>query len=172
MESHPRFFARASQAPLILLLSLAGLAPAQADVIGLSATSFVPRDPTTLVGEEDQGLLQNAQGSYFAPVVFPQAGTRICRFVMIYRDFDVDANITAKLKRKVIDLTASAFAPPVLMAQVQSAGSNNAVRRATDTTVTDPVVKPGASFYFVELTVPANTLQVLGVQIVYAPSCG
>jgi len=145
--------------------------PVNADVMGISATSFVGRNGATVVGEESQGLLLNAAGNYFAPVIFPRAGDQICRFSLLYRDFDSDFNVTARLKRKVVSLQGSAFAPPILMAQASSSGFADAPRRSTDTTVVDRVVKPGASFYFVELFLPANTLQVMGVQIVFEPTC-
>lgn len=159
---------------LLFLAAYCGLAitqTAQGAVIGISATSFVPRDAETTPGDEVQGLLLNAQGRYFAPVVFPESGDQVCSFSLIYRDLDAEGNVVARLKRKPVNLQVSAFTPPILMAQAASTGAEDPIRRSTDTTIADRVTKPAASFYFVELDIASSTIEVLGVQVVFKPNC-
>src|SRR5687767_11372305 len=116
-------------------LAVAGLlgasSMAAADIINISATALVLRTEAgsaDVVGEEGQGLLQNARGTYFAPVVFPAGAGSVCRFSMVYRDFD-DNDITARLLKKTYVIGGSAFTPPVVMATLQTGGSVDAVRR-------------------------------------------
>ena len=147
---------------------------ANAELIRISATTFALRTAsgsTDLVGESGAGLLQNAKGSYFAPVDFPTTGN-VCRFSLVYRDFDTNFQIVARLIKKKIALGGSAFDPPITMAKVRTgvaAASNGVMRKATNV-ITEPAT-PSAAFYFVELDVPATTLQVLGVEIIQKPSC-
>src|SRR4051794_6606847 len=90
-----------------------------AEVIQIAAPGFVPHATNTTSanpGEVFQGLLLNASGFYYAPVVFPGGGQVVCQFKLVYRDFDADFDITARLLRKVINIGGSAFDPPVVMA--------------------------------------------------------
>lgn len=147
---------------------------ASAELIRISATSFALRTAsgsTDLVGEGGAGLLQNAKGSYFAAVDFPTVG-KVCRFSLVYRDFDSNFQIVARLIKKKIALGGSAFDPPVTMARIRTgvaAASNGVMRKATNV-IKEPAT-PSTAFYFVELDVPATTLQVVGVEIVQKSSC-
>jgi hypothetical protein len=149
---------------------------AYADLIQISATSFALRTSagsTDVVGEGGAGLLQNAQGSYFAAVAFPPSG-HVCRFDLVYRDFDNGAQITARLMKKKVAIGGSAFTPPLTMATLQTgvAAANDGVLRKATNVITEPTIAgPGAAFYFVQLDVPATTLQVLGVEILHKPTC-
>ena len=152
-------------------------AAASAFILQISATGFAPRCPcdnpasNTDIGEEHLGRLLNAEGQYFAPVVFPAPG-RVCKFALIYRDNDAaGVNVTAKLMRKRFAAGDDAFNPPVVMAKAKSAGADNFIRIAEDTTIKQGAIHPGNSFYFVELDVPFSTLEVLGVQIDFRKTC-
>ena len=148
--------------------------PTHADNINISATAFALRTASgssDVTGEGGNGLLQNATGKYFAPVVFPVNGVNICSFALALRDFDVDFDVSASLLRKSYTLGGSAFTPPAVLASVGSTGAIDAVRRRATNTVATPKVNNARAYYYVELDVPASTLQVLGVEIVYKPTC-
>jgi len=161
---------------VVIVAALLGLSgTASAFILQISATAFVPRDeavPDTDIGEEFNGLLLNADGRYFAPVVFPRAG-RVCSFSLVFRDSDGDPgiDITARLMRKKFGGAAGAFDPPVVMARAKSTGADNFIRVAEDVTIKQGAIRPGNSFYFVELDVPFSTLEVLGVQIDFRETC-
>lgn len=149
---------------------------ASADLIQISATTFALRTAagsTDVVGEGGAGLLQNAKGSYFAAVAFPPTGN-VCRFDLVYRDFDTGAQITARLMKKKVAIGGSAFTAPLTMATLRTgvAAANDGVLRRATSAITEPIIAgPGQAFYFVQLDVPATTLQVLGVEIVHKPTC-
>ncbi|MGQ0483935.1 MAG: hypothetical protein ACT4SY_01070 [Hyphomicrobiales bacterium] len=151
--------------------SFAAAPPAHAEILQLSATAFVSRGVVSSTDNAGAGMLQNATGQYYSIVPFPVAGMRVCRFSLWYRDFDVDHNLTARLLRKNVSAGGIAFTPPVVMAQVASTGAVDTMRRASDTTITDPVISPGAAFYYVDLDIPFSALQTVGVQIVYKATC-
>lgn len=92
----------------------------------ISTTDLVLRTATPTpdnFGQELNGLLTETLGRYFAPIVFPQDGLNVCRFSLIYRDFDAN-DITARLMKKPFTLnTNTAFDPAVRMANVTSKGS-------------------------------------------------
>ena len=153
------------------LTSIAAVPAARAEILQLSATAFVARGVTSSVDDEGAGMLQNATGQYYATVPFPVAGMTVCSFSLVYRDFDSNHNITARLLRKNLNLGGTAFNPPVVMAQAASTGFSDNMRRAWDTTITNPLISPGAAFYYVDLDIPFSALQVVGVQITYKASC-
>lgn len=159
--------------PAALLVLLAAGVPAYSDTINISATTFVLRtgNPSPdLPGESGNGLLQNAKGKFYAPVILPVAGVKLCRFSMVFRDFDA-GTITARLLKKIYTVGGSAFTPPLVMAKLESAGAVDAVRRATTVAILQPTVTTGRSHYFVELEITDTPLQVLGVEIIVKPTC-
>ena len=154
-------------------LLLATAVPALPDIISISATTFAFRTGiggSDLPGEGTNGLLQNAKGKFYAPVIMPVAGVNVCRFNLVFRDFDA-GKITARLLKKTYDLGGSAFTPPVVMAKLESAGAVDAIRRATTLTITEPTVSTTRTHYFVELEIEDTPLQVLGVELVVKPTC-
>ena len=152
-------------ASLVALASMLQIqTSASAALLNIAAVAFTPRTPSTLNGEVVQGMLANADGRYYAPVIFPSAGN-ICRFLLAFRDNDVDIGVTARLLRKVISVGGSAFTPPVVMAQVTSGGASNHTRRIADLTIVQPAIDLATSVYYVELVVPGPTLEIIGVQI-------
>lgn len=160
-----------------LTLCVVGLgtgAKAAAETIQIAAPGFTPHVASAVpgnFGEVSQGLLLNAQGFYFAPVVFPATDQFVCRFKLIYRDNEPDFNVTARLLRKAIAIGGNAFTPPVVMATVASTGTGANLRRAQTAAITQPKILTGRYFYFVELSSPANTLEVAGVQIDVETTC-
>lgn len=164
----------------VLYAGVLGLVSAPAaEVLQISATSFVlrcsagncPDTGLDAVGEEGQGLLLNARGRYFAPAVFPTTGVSVCRFTLWYRDNDGDLDVTARLLRKRVAIGDNAFTAPVVMAQVSSSGFNNTLQRVATGTVSGRLVNTNRFFYFVELEVPGNTIEIVGVQIDFRPTC-
>jgi hypothetical protein len=161
--------AKALLKSIVVVASILGTtAPAMAALINLPAIAFATRDPigggTSDHGEPVKGMLGNAGGVYFASVLFPSAGN-VCAVHLVLRDFEVTANVTARLLRKGFSVGAFALADPLVMASVSSLGGiSTNFQRFTDNTIVAPTVVP-AAFYFVELSVPADTLEVLGVQI-------
>lgn len=169
--------ARASLRVAALCAAFFGMTSiASADVIQISATAFALRTAagsSDVAGEGGLGLLQNAKGSYFAAVAFPTTGN-VCRFNLVYRDFDADFQIIARLMKKKIAIGGSAFVAPVVMAALRTgkATASDTVARRSTAAITEPTIAaPGTAFYFVQLFVPATTLQVLGVEIVVKPTC-
>jgi hypothetical protein len=145
-----------------------------AETLQIAAPGFAPHGKAGVpgnFGEVFQGLLLNAAGNYYAPVVFPTTGQSVCRFRLIYRDNDADVNVTARLLRKRFALGGNAFDPPVTMAAVASSGADPTVRRAGTATIAQAQINTANSFYFVELEFPANTLEALGVEINIQPTC-
>ncbi|HEX9905692.1 MAG TPA: hypothetical protein VGA77_12070 [Propylenella sp.] len=159
---------------VVIVAALLGLSgTASAFILQISATAFVPRDeavPDTDIGEESNGLLLNADGRYFAPVVFPRAG-RVCSFTLVARDNDGDFNVNARLMRKRFGGGAGAFDPPVVMARAHTSSASNDIQTDTDTTIAQAVINAANSFYYVELNLPFEALEVLGVQIDFRNSC-
>jgi hypothetical protein len=141
---------------------------ASAALLNIAAVAFTPRAVNSTTdsasGEVIQGMLGNANGRYYAPVLFPSSGN-VCRLYVVFRDNDADFNLTARLFRKVVAVGGDSFTPPVLMAQVASTGVAATTRRLADVTISQPAIDLVNSVYYVELIVPAQTLEIIGVQI-------
>ena len=125
----------------------------------------------TIGSVTDFGILESAQGKYYAAVPFPRSGDRICRFSLIYQDNDGDHNVTAQLVRKKIALGSSAFTPATVIAQVRSGGAEAFVRRRSTTNIAPRIVNTSEAFYFVELDFPEDLIEVVGVQIDVRTAC-
>jgi hypothetical protein len=146
---------------------------ATADILQIPAITFVNRAGATgdVIGDAQGGALTNAPGTLYAAVPFSTNGAVVCRFILVYRDNDADINITARLLKKPIDIGGFPFDPPIEMAKVRSGGGDAGVARRTDRTITQPVLDLLNAFYYVELSLPGDTLEVLGVQIETKTSC-
>lgn len=148
---------------------------AGADVLQIAGPAFtghgVPSFTPAAQGDVNQGLLLNAQGSYFAPVLFPTSGQQVCRLALVYRDNDADFDVSASLLRKPAVIGGNAFDPPITMASVSSSGADNAVRESETTVVKRRIINTGNFFYFVELHFPQATLEAIGVQVEVKPTC-
>jgi len=163
-------------AVLFLGFSLtAGSSVAGADVLQIAGPAFtghgVPSFTPAAQGDVNQGLLLNAQGSYFAPVVFPKSGQQVCRFALVYRDNDSDVDLSASLLRKAAAIGGNAFDPPFTMASVSSSGADNAVRAAESSTVRRRIVNTDNFFYYVEMHFPQATMEAIGVRLEVKPTC-
>lgn len=163
---------RLAAAVLAIAVSTAALpSTAKAEWLLIAGTGLVLRSDDALdtAGTAENGVLQNAKGKFYAPVVFPNIGDRVCRFAMVFRDFDTDVNVTARLLRKPFVAGGNAFSPPVVMAALTSAGAVDGVRRLVDTTISNPALSL-TSFYSVEVEME-STLQLVGLQIDVRPTC-
>lgn len=148
---------------------LAVTSMASAETMQISASGFTAHGPNP--GEVNQGLLLNAQGKYYAPVVFPAKGQLVCRFKLVYRDNDTDVDLTARLFRKLAIIGGNPFDPPVLMASVSSSGAAATTRRAATAIIVQRVINNTNSLYYVEIDFPLTTLEALGVEIDVQPTC-
>jgi hypothetical protein len=100
--------------------------------------------------------------------MFPVDGQRICSFTLFARDFDVDFNVTARLKRKVI-VPSNPLLPATSLAVVATADAINAMQMPSQTL--RHKIRSERAFYFVEIDLPAQTLQAIGVQIEVSDRC-
>ena len=159
---------------LALCAAMTGLATAaRADIIQIAAVAFANRSTSTSVGDPNFGMLSNATGTFFAAVPFTTHGDNVCKFDLVYRDNDSDFGITAKLMKKRVQIGNTPFVPAVTIARVVTGNAAAAagVQRRSDATINQPTIDLMRGFYYVELTVPAATLEVLGVQIDVRPTC-
>jgi hypothetical protein len=153
--------------------------PASAEILQIAGPAFTVHCPCTpLSGDSesigsvrDFGILESAQGKYYAAVAFPRSGDSICRFSLIYQDNDGDHNVTAQLVRKRIALGSSAFAAANVIAQVRTVGAEAFMRRASTTNIAPRTVNTAEAFYFVEIDFPEDLIEVVGVQIDVRPTC-
>jgi hypothetical protein len=164
-------------------LAFAGLlatfsSPARAEILQISGVGFVRHCPCDAGAadraETQAGVLKvmDTNVHYFAPVVFPKNGQRVCSLSMVYHDINGTGSMTVQLKRRIFVINGNPFATPLVMASVQSAGGVfDIVRVATDNTVNFPVINTSNAFYYVELRAPTNNLNLIGVQIDVRPSC-
>jgi hypothetical protein len=159
---------------LALCASMVGPATtARAEIIQIAAVAFANRSSSTNIGDPNFGMLSNATGTFFAAAPFTTNGDNVCKFDLVYRDNDTDFGITAKLMKKRVQIGNTPFVPAVTIAKVDTGTTAAAagVQRRSDTTINQPTVDLVRGFYYVELTVPAATLEVLGVQIDVRPTC-
>jgi hypothetical protein len=168
---------RTCSAGLLLLalcvMTIGATNAARADIIQIAAVAFANRTTSTNVGDPNFGMLSNATGTFFAAVPFLTHGDNVCKFDLVYRDNDTDFGITAKLMKKRIQIGNTPFVPAVTIARVVTGNAAAAagVQRRSDATINQPTIDLVRGFYYVELTVPATTLEVLGVQIDVRPTC-
>jgi hypothetical protein len=162
--------------PVILVFS----APAaKAEMISLSGVAFVKRCPCPVGvdgdgSEESNGVLKtiDPESRFFANVVFPVSGQRVCGFRLLYRDFNALDPLIAKLFKKPVAIGGNPFAAPTLMAQVTSAaGASNLERIAATAAIAAPVINNFNSFYYVEVDAETFNLDIVGVQIDVRPAC-
>jgi len=167
-----------SRSPGLFLLALcaatAGLTTAaRAEIVQIPAITFVNRVSATadVLGEASGGTLTTAAGTFYAPVPFPTDGVTVCKFTLVHRDND-DADITARLMKKKIVIGGNPFVDGVVqMARVQTVGGTSGVKRKSDITINQPVIEMTKAFYYAELTVGSNFIEVIGVQIEYGATC-
>jgi hypothetical protein len=160
-------------ASLSLIFDGLAVGASHADIIQIPAVSFAVRSSSLSDGDASQGTLTNANGKYYAAVPFTGGSGRVCAFTLVHRDNDADSQVIARLVKKPIVTTSGPFNPPIIMAAVATgvaSGTTN-VAVKTDTTIKQPVISTATAFYFVELELGSNLLEVLGVQIDVRPTC-
>jgi len=168
--------------------ALLGTMPgARAEVVQIAAPAFTVHCPCTPVAGDTEsigsvefnnvtgtprGLLQNAQGRYYAAVPFPRSGHNVCRFSLVYRDNDADHDVTARLLKKAVVIGGqTTFDDATVMARVRSAGAAAEMRRKSTRKITEPGIDTADAFYFVELELPENLIEVVGVQVEVKKTC-
>jgi hypothetical protein len=144
-----------------------------AEIIQIAAVTFTPRAAASSIGDDNAGTMTNAVGKFYAAVPFATNGWRVCRFVLIHRDNDSDAGITARLLKKIVVPGGSPFDSPVEMAKVTTGanGTTQFVAAKNDVTIRQPVLDLGNAFYYVELEFGNQFLEALGVQIEANETC-
>ena len=171
----PRTIQKAIATAISALAFVAILASkAIADIIQIPAIVFAQRLGSVDPGAAQAGTLTNAEGFYYAAVPFPRQGERVCRFSLVHRDNDAALQVIARLFRKKVVLGATPFENNIQMATVRSGaaagGLGVAVVNAA-TPIGSNVISLNDSFYYVELQVTGNLVEVLGVQIEFKPVC-
>ena len=146
------------------------VAQASEHIINIPALALLPTGTAT--GDRNfggDGILANAEGTFYAAVNFPKFGRSVCSFTLYARDNDA-LDVQANLYLKGIG-SASTFAPATLMASVSTAGFSTTLKGFTTTAVTNRVIS-GDRFYFVEVVFPTGiNVDVLGLKIVHLPTC-
>jgi hypothetical protein len=170
---HPRSDRRTILAAIVLLaiFFVPVVVVASDHAINIAAVDLVPSNNSVTYTRNpaNQGNLQSPSGIFYANVPASHFGRVVCSFSMYLRDVDAALDATARLLKK--NPTASAFTAPTEMASVSSSGAVDDVSTFTTTSINSPEVTAGL-FYFVELTLPfGNTMQALGLRIVYRSSC-
>jgi hypothetical protein len=144
-----------------------------ADIIQIPAIAFAQRESSLDPGVAQAGTLTTAEGKYYAAVPFPRHGERVCRFSLVHRDNDNALEVIARLFKKRIAVGQNPFLNLVQMAEARS-GAATAVAGITvvnDTSIVSNIITLNNAFYYVELEVTGNLVEVLGVQIEFKPAC-
>ena len=154
---------------VILFCSCSLLAMAQANHLTINAVSF-----NYIAGTPDytQGSGLVAGGSStaadgIANAALPQ-GAVVSSFIVCGRDDASDQNFVGNLWRKTINPANSAFAPPQLMAHVQSSvlNASNSMKCLKTTRITGATIDNTQWTYFVELQI-GFTIEVISATIDY-----
>jgi hypothetical protein len=148
---------------------------ATADIIQIPAIAFAQRAGSLDPGVANAGTLTTAEGKYYAAVPFPRHGERVCRFGLVHRDNDDSFEVIARLFKKRIIVGDSPFnaARNVQMAEARSGAGAfvTGVTVVNDTSISTDIITLNNAFYYVELEVTGNFVEVLGVQIEFKPAC-
>ena len=138
---------------------------ANAELISLAGPAFSFSDEPV---EITAGVVSNTSARALLP--FRTAG-RVCRLSVVFLDNSPDADLTAKLLRKKINVGGDVFVEPVTMATITSSGASTVMQRLTTTAISQKVVNTFNSFYYLEvggLYLPANgsdRVGLIGAQI-------
>ena len=122
-----------------------------------------------VVGEENNGTLSNARGSYFAAFVLPEGAT-ITRLTYLVRDFSGgnpgtdDENSHVYLVRKGF---GAGFGAYTVLAEAHSTGFDPDVRVFADSTISTPVVNT-LQGYYAEIVNCDNTIEPVAVRVIYS----
>jgi len=140
---------------------------ASAATIQIPAITFVGRSGATSVGDATNGVLTNANGTFYAMLPFSTDGAVVKRLTIVYRDNDTDFNVTGKLFRRRINLGATnPFVGGLQqMASVTSAAASAGIQKTSTMTIKHATLDFANNFYYVEIVFPAATLELLGVEI-------
>jgi len=156
-----------------------GTSAAPTKVLNLAASSFSTFDETTHTratgpcgiavtssdASEYRGSLQSG-GGFTHNVQFP-TGATITGFRLIGEDNDATYNIYAFLLRKDLSPRAQpASSGYGVVASTGTQGAQAVVRRVSATSITLPVVQANFA-YFAEIVACADTVNPIGVQILY-----
>ena len=158
---------------LVVTLWTSAASIAIADIIQIPAVAFAQRASSVQPGVAQLGTLTTAQGKYYAAVPFPRHGEQVCRFSLVHRDNDDALEVIARLYKKRILLNQPPFGNPVQMAMVRSGAGAfvTGITVVSDTTISGNPINLNNGFYYVELEVTGTFIEVLGVQIEFAPVC-
>lgn len=157
----------------LAIAALAGVA--RADIVSLSAMSFVHQDPTANVQDPtpDNGTLSPVVGvDLFQSVDFPVDGNKICKITLVYGDTNGTEGITAKLMRKRIVIGGVVNAAPAQLAKAASAGTVVGMRRVSaNVAAANATIDEVNYFYYVQVTAQNFNTPLVGVQIEHKPAC-
>lgn len=127
-----------------------------------ACSSFAPSDQAG----ENQGDLDNGNGSYLANVRLPQGAT-VTRLSLFINDNDTEnAHLYLVRKRIAVNL-APRFAGYRVMANTRSDGAvDNVMRRFSDTSIVGAVIDNSRYMYFLEL-IECGITEPFAGQVVY-----
>jgi hypothetical protein len=120
------------------------------------------------VGDENHGDLQNATGSFIAPIRFPD-GSSIAQFSLIANDADADFNSAAYLLRKRVTdgLSPAKGGYDVLLEAHTKGAVTDTLRTFSDTPNNGIGVDNARNMYYVELVSCAKTVEPFAVRAAY-----
>ena len=125
-------------------------------------------DVTLAEGQENRGKLDNAAGSFIAPVNLPH-GAEMVRFRIFVNDADADEDLVAHLVRQRLENGLDTTEGYFTIATAKSSDAvTNTIRAFADRTIKVPVVDNNAFMYYVEL-VDCGIPEPYAVDITYRP---
>ena len=130
--------------------------------VGIPGITFIPRNSVSDQKSSFFGILtSDASGTvrFVAPVRLPK-GAVVQRFALHARDFST-VDLTARLVRVPVASTTG-----TVMATVGSAGSDEAVREFSTSTISGATIDPVNNVYYAEILL-ASTVEAYGVTIDY-----
>jgi hypothetical protein len=138
-----------------------------ADTTHFAGTGDVCQTQTApAAGREFQGT-GDGVGGFIGNVDLPQ-GARISAFRVSARDNDADVDVHAYLVRKrLAPSTGDGFGGYNVLASVASSGSSTTLRRFSTTNVSGGRVDTATFAYFAELVNCADTVDPIGVQVLW-----
>jgi len=117
-------------------------------------------------GEEFQGVLYQASGSFLAAVDLPNGAT-ITSLRYVFHDNTDPGDTHALLVRKQQVSGINFTTGYLVLAEAHSSGAGSLTRKVTDTSVTNPTVDNESYSYYVEVVNCDTTIEPLGVRIAY-----
>ena len=102
---------------------------------------------------------------------FLKDGEKVCRFSLIYYDNLEPQGISARLLRVLFTLGQPDPPVPTVMAELNSTGAKQKVRRKSTTDISNRTIDTKRAFYMLEMEVLDHSAQTFGVQLDLRSDC-